>query len=550
MTQMTIGKKLMLGFTAMLLVALALAGAYLYSVASLAGELKTSTDVTAKKVFLISELEGQLFRMRSCQRGVLLFSMYQLPEKVKSNKEEFETRAAGVENILGQLSPLLVTGQGRKDHDFLQSELPNFRNAFEQVAAAAMAGDAKGALKIYDDSSNKSLTALEATAHELVDVQKQLTQESSERGAAASSLAHWMAYLLLFAALAISPFAMLLVLRITRQLRGVAAHLAEGAEQITSASSQVASSSQTLAQGASEQAASLEETSSSSEEITSMTRKNAENSQAAAGVMAEVDRRVTEGNRTLGEMVQSMREITGSSDKISKIIKVIDEIAFQTNILALNAAVEAARAGEAGMGFAVVADEVRSLAQRSAQAAKDTAALIEESIAKSNEGSQRLEHVTQVIRAITESAAKVKTLVDEVNLGSQEQARGIEEISKSIAQMDRVTQANAASAEQSASASEEMSAQAEALQNIARDLRTLVGGGDGGGDDGEDRLLPPRHAAITHRSTTSPFAAKTKDLAALRTAVASPNGSAKTKAAAPLHAGDHAIPMEEDFVNM
>jgi methyl-accepting chemotaxis protein len=191
-----------------------------------------------------------------------------------------------------------------------------------------------------------------------------------------------------------------------------------------------------------------------------------------------VDQRVSEGNRTLVEMVESMQQITGSSDKISKIIKVIDEIAFQTNILALNAAVEAARAGEAGMGFAVVADEVRNLAQRSAQAAKDTAGLIEESIARSNEGSRRLDHVTQVIRTITESAAKVRTLVDEVNLGSQEQARGIAAISKSISQMDSVTQANAATAEQSASASEELSAQAEALENIARDLRTLVGGGD------------------------------------------------------------------------
>jgi methyl-accepting chemotaxis protein/methyl-accepting chemotaxis protein-1 (serine sensor receptor) len=277
------------------------------------------------------------------------------------------------------------------------------------------------------------------------------------------------------AALAMAPFILLLVARTTRQLRSVAASLADGAEQITSASAQVASSSQTLAQGASEQAASLEETSSSSEEITSMTRKNAENSRSAAAVMEEVDQRVSDGNRTLEAMLQSMREITGSSDKISKIIKVIDEIAFQTNILALNAAVEAARAGEAGMGFAVVADEVRNLAQRSAQAAKDTASLIEESIGKSNEGSQRLEHVAEVIRAITESAAQVKTLVDEVNLGSQEQTRGIEQISKAIAQMDRVTQATAASAEESASASEQMSAQAEALQSVAGELRALVG---------------------------------------------------------------------------
>jgi len=386
-----------------------------------------------------------------------------------------------------------------------------------------------------------------------------LTQQSSERGGQDSSRAHWVAYALLLAALVILPIAVRLLLRTTAGLRGVAAHLAEGAEQITSAAAQVSASSQTLAQGASEQAASLEETSSSSEEITSMTRKNAENSQTAAAVMAEVDQRVTEGNRTLAEMVQSMQEITGSSDKISKIIKVIDEIAFQTNILALNAAVEAARAGEAGMGFAVVADEVRSLAQRSAQAAKDTAALIEESIAKSNQGSQRLEHVAQVIHAITESAGKVKTLVDEVNLGSQEQARGIEHISKSIAEMDRVTQANAASAEQSASASEQMSAQAEALQNIARELRTLVGGSDGAGgsDDRADRhASAARASAKTRRPETVPILAptlvKTADLAALRSAVspARANALSKPKLELPPPAGSNAIPLEDDFVNM
>jgi methyl-accepting chemotaxis protein len=495
---MTIGKKLTIGFATLLFVALALAGGYLYSVASLGGELKTATRATSTKLYLATEVEAQLFRMRSCQRGVMLFSLEQLPEKAQSNRQEFETRAAGVEALLAQITPLLHLERARADAASIQTELPNFKGHFERVATAAMAGDSQGALKIYTESSSKSLDSLEAAAHDLVELQKQVMQESSDQGTLDASRAQWMAYSLLLAALAISPFVLVLVARTTRQLRGVAAGLAEGAEQITSASSQVASSSQTLAQGASQQAASLEETASSSEEITSMTRKNAENSQAAASVMAEVDQRVAEGNRTLGEMVQSMQEITGSSDKISKIIKVIDEIAFQTNILALNAAVEAARAGEAGMGFAVVADEVRSLAQRSAQAAKDTSALIAESIAKSNEGSTRLEHVAKVIRAITESAAKVKTLVDEVNLGSQEQSRGIQDISKSIAEMDRVTQANAASAEQSASASEEMSAQAEALENIARDLRTLVGGGDGG----EGRGQTPRSAAKTRRPAT------------------------------------------------
>jgi methyl-accepting chemotaxis protein/methyl-accepting chemotaxis protein-1 (serine sensor receptor) len=448
----------------------------LYSIRSLGIELRTATDVTAQKVFLITELEGQLFRMRSCQRGVMLFSLYHLPGKVIGNKQELETRAAGVQSILTELKPMLITPKGRRDAAFVEAELVKFRGYFDEVARAAVAGDAQRTLAIYDNNSNPSLDAMDEASHDLVEIQKGLIQQSSEAGTRVFSRAHYLAYSLVLVALAILPLAVRTLMRATQALRGVAAHLHSGAEQINGAAAQVASSSQTLAQGASQQAAALQETAASSEEITSMTRKNAENSKAAAALMVEVEERVTAGNRTLQEMVQSMQEITGSSNKISKIIKVIDEIAFQTNILALNAAVEAARAGEAGMGFAVVADEVRNLAQRSAQAAKDTAGLIEESITKSNQGSQRLQQVAEVIRAITESAARVKTLVDEVDLGSQEQARGIEHISKSVSEMDRVTQGNAASAEQSAAASQQMSSQAEALQNVALELRTLVGG--------------------------------------------------------------------------
>ena len=475
MSRMNIGKKLILSFVGLLAVAFGLGISSLFSIGSLGGALQTATDVTAKKVFLIAELQGQLFRMRSCQRGVMLFAMHNLPDKVQSNKQEFESRATGVEQILRQIKPLLVTDASRNSLASIETELPNFKQYFEQVAAAAMAGNAKGALEIYSDRSVKSLDSLEKSAENLVELQKQLLLASSAQGAQTSSRAQWTAWIFLLVALGISAIPLTVALQTTKQLRGVAAGLGEGAQQIASASGQIASSSQALAQGASEQAASLEETSSSSQEITSMTQKNAENSKEAAIVMAEVDRHVQAGNRTLEEMVVSMREITASSDKISKIIKVIDEIAFQTNILALNAAVEAARAGEAGMGFAVVADEVRNLAQRSAQAAKDTAALIEESISKSNEGGTKLERVTEVIRAITASAAKVKTLVDEVNLGSQEQSRGIEQISKALGQMDQVTQGTAASAEQSASASQEMSAQAEALHHIVATLRSLVG---------------------------------------------------------------------------
>jgi methyl-accepting chemotaxis protein/methyl-accepting chemotaxis protein-1 (serine sensor receptor) len=310
---------------------------------------------------------------------------------------------------------------------------------------------------------------------------------AAKEAADGASRARAITLVLLAVCLVLGGAVIFLVLGANRVLHRIAGEMGDGADQVASAATEVSSASQSLAEGASEQAASLEETSSSSEEINSMTRKNAENTKVAAEVTGQVEQRVIAANQALSEMWDSMKEIKTSSEKVSQIIKVIDEIAFQTNILALNAAVEAARAGEAGMGFAVVADEVRNLAQRCAQAAKDTSALIEESITKSNDGKVKVDQVAVAIHAITEESAKVRTLVDEVNLGSQEQVRGIEQISKAISQMEQVTQSTAASAEESASASEELTAQAAALKGIADELALMVGGD---GPTGEPRRTP------------------------------------------------------------
>jgi methyl-accepting chemotaxis protein len=259
-------------------------------------------------------------------------------------------------------------------------------------------------------------------------------------------------------------------------IRAVVDELTIAATHVSQSSGQVSTAAQSLSQGATEQAASLEETSASMEEMASMTRQNAENSQMAATLMGEVDTRVQGSNQALGDMVSSMTSIQESSRQVAKIIKTIDEIAFQTNILALNAAVEAARAGEAGMGFAVVADEVRNLAQRSAQAARDTAGLIEASIAKTATGSQKVQQVAQSIAAITESVSQVKGLVDEVSVASRQQAQGIDQVSQAIAQMEKVTQTTAATAEESAAASEDLNAQAERAMRAVGRLEDLVGG--------------------------------------------------------------------------
>lgn len=249
-------------------------------------------------------------------------------------------------------------------------------------------------------------------------------------------------------------------------------------DQIASASAQVASSSQVLAEGTSEQAAAVEETSSSLEEMSSMTRTNAENAASANALMVEAKDIVSRAESSMEKLTRSMTDISKASEETSKIVKTIDEIAFQTNLLALNAAVEAARAGEAGAGFAVVADEVRNLAQRAAEAAKNTASLIEGTVIRVKEGSEILEATNRNFSEVTKSATKVAELVGEIAAASKEQAQGIEQISKAVAEMDKVVQENAASAEESASAAEEMSSQAAVLKDVVKELLAVIGGTD------------------------------------------------------------------------
>ena len=276
--------------------------------------------------------------------------------------------------------------------------------------------------------------------------------------------------------LAVFVLAASVVRGLSQTLKVAVGELAEGADQVASAASQVSSASHSLAQGSSEQAASLEETSASSEEINALARRNSEHSGEAARLVATWQEKFVRTNQSLERMVAAMGDIDTQSGKIAKIIKAIDAIAFQTNILALNAAVEAARAGEAGMGFAVVAGEVRNLAQRSAQAARDTAELIEESIAKSSDGKIKVDQVAAAIRGIAGEFGKVKVLVDEVTQGSREQTLRIEEVARAVFQMQQTTQTTAAGSEESAAAAEELSAQSAALRSVVVRLTSMVGG--------------------------------------------------------------------------
>ena len=282
--------------------------------------------------------------------------------------------------------------------------------------------------------------------------------------------------------LAVILFNVVMIRNLSKTLNQLSAHLGESSDQVACASVQVSSASQQLAEGASEQAASLEETSSSLEEMASMTRQNSNNAGQADSLMKEADRVVDMAASSMTDLTHSMMQISQASEETSKIIKTIDEIAFQTNLLALNAAVEAARAGEAGAGFAVVADEVRNLAMRAAEAAKNTAGLIEGTVKKVKDGSELVSRTNTAFSEVAKRVARVGELVGEISAASAEQAQGIDQLNKAAAEMDKVVQQNAANAEESASASEEMSAQAEQMRAFVESLVELVrGSGNGNG---------------------------------------------------------------------
>ncbi|GBC60297.1 hypothetical protein DENIS_1248 [Desulfonema ishimotonii] len=247
-------------------------------------------------------------------------------------------------------------------------------------------------------------------------------------------------------------------------------------EQVASASEQVASSSQQLAGDSSRQAASLEQTSASLEEVAAMTMRNAAHAAEANGLMQETNRVVARANDAMTRLTSSMDTISGASKNTSEIIKTIDEIAFQTNLLALNAAVEAARAGASGAGFAVVAEEVRNLAMRSTEAARNTAELIDETIQSVSEGAELVGQTNETFSQVLASTDKVSGLVAEITTISGEQARGIEQVNRAVADMDAVVHQNVANTEESASVAEEMYSQSKYLGEFVTELVALVAG--------------------------------------------------------------------------
>ncbi len=335
---------------------------------------------------------------------------------------------------------------------------------------------------------NKVMASFDTAASDLTDslepfVNQQVNELDTAMGEIVSSSGFLRLSVLIAGVIAVTLgilIAWTIILSITRPINRIIDGLKEGSDQVASASGQISSASQSLAEGSSEQAASIEETASSLEEMSSMTRQNAENAGQADNLTKDSNQVVTKANESMIELITSMNDISKASEETSKIIKTIDEIAFQTNLLALNAAVEAARAGEAGAGFAVVADEVRNLAMRAADAAKNTAELIEDTVKKTTGGTELVDKTNGEFSEVADSGVKIGELISEIAAASNEQANGIEQVNLAVTEMDKVVQQNAATAEESASASEEMSAQAEQMKGMVDELLSIVNG-DGHG---------------------------------------------------------------------
>ena len=472
---MSLGRKLLSGFASMLVLVLLTSGGALLVTRSLNGDLERAVGVTARQQYLAGSVSTSTSEMAASEQGAVLAEMLSDKAHAAQYQETFRARSAALQKSLDELNQLAEGDETESIVKNLNQQASMVLEGHRELSESVASDKMDAALEIFSQKVLPRIDEIRKAAASLVDQENRELAGASAASASKSSRATAATVTLTLLALGVGVAVFWVVRQANASLKTLSAKIAESAAHVANASKQVSAASQSLAQGASEQAASLEETSASTEEIVSITRRNAEHASEVAALMQKTGEDSSESNRALDRMVEQMKQIDGSSHKIARIIKVIDEIAFQTNILALNAAVEAARAGEAGLGFAVVADEVRNLAQRCAQAARDTAALIEESIATAGDGDAKLNQMAGAVRSVTESAVRVKALIDQVNLGSQEQTRGMEQISRAILQMEQVTQKTAAGAEQSASAGAELDGHASMLHDLVREMHLMVG---------------------------------------------------------------------------
>ena len=473
--EITLGRKMLACFGSLACVALLAACALLAMTNSLAGNMESALAGPAKKLELLTELILRVDAQRISGRNAIVYSFLNKPEILEQEVNKFEIAYKQKSEIAESLRGLFTTEAEVANFHELETSLATWTEVTRRTFPLCRQGKPAEASAL-SQKEGRSVAAISDKAKlQLVDSQRQSLQAAVAEAKAARARGKWLSMICIVLVAIVAGFVWAAIRRMNAGLRHAAGELATGAREMTSAATQISTVSQSLAHITSGQAASVAEMAAAADQMSNISQKSSGDVATASALVGAVDQHVQDGSCTLATMMGAMDEIGSSSQKISGIIRVIDEIAFQTNILALNAAIEAARAGDAGLGFAVVADEVRTLAQRSAQAAHDTGALVSDSLAKSRSGRDCVAQVEAVFREISESASRLKALTANVRSGSEEQVKGITQIASAISRMDEGFQTTAAHAEESASASEEMSTQTEAVKEIADRLARMIG---------------------------------------------------------------------------
>jgi methyl-accepting chemotaxis protein/methyl-accepting chemotaxis protein-1 (serine sensor receptor) len=478
MSEITLRTKFIGGFSSLLVLTGTLAFTSVQAMNALNAAVESVVHRMWTRADRTSQLESTLAELAGYQQALLLRSVLSDNSGVERSRAAAAQAEKRVGVLFAELMPTLDSAQDRELIASLEAKANSARALREEVARLMAAQDMNKALELVGEKLLPAYENIQQESVRFLNSQRGKMAAAAEDAQSQAATSRLIAFLVIGCTILCAVAITAALRRMIAELNFLTSEVAKGAQQVALAAAQMNTVSESLTSGAAQQSASLEQTSASAEEINSMVHKNAESSKNVAGLTNNANRLLTEANQKLNQMLDSMKDISTSSERISKIIRVIDEIAFQTNILSLNAAVEAARAGEAGMGFAVVADEVRNLAQRCSQAAKDTSVLIAESISHARTGKVRLDEVAVAMQQVTANSSEIGKLSEQVSSGSDEQARGIEQISRAILQIQEVTQKTSASAGAGAAAGSQMRLESEHLRAAVLRLGVMLGSAD------------------------------------------------------------------------